>query len=89
MTTKYTNILHCKTLKNLPKFGILGLKIYHVATLVPSLCLGSESSFQLPCMSSMHYFCLFVLLSASGTCIHTHVFKVSRQVHVQGDLMLL
>jgi hypothetical protein len=24
---KHTNILHCKTLRNFPKFGFLGLKI--------------------------------------------------------------
>jgi hypothetical protein len=36
MATKYTNIFHCQTLQNLPKIGIFGLKINHVATLVNS-----------------------------------------------------
>jgi hypothetical protein len=30
---KYTDIFHCKTLQNLPKFGFLGLKTNHLATL--------------------------------------------------------
>jgi hypothetical protein len=34
MAIKYTNIFHSKVLKNLPKLGFLGLKIYHLATLV-------------------------------------------------------
>jgi hypothetical protein len=34
MTIKYTNILHSKTLQNLPKFFMFGLKIYHLATLL-------------------------------------------------------
>jgi hypothetical protein len=33
MTVKFTNIFHFKTLQNLPKFGLFGLKIYHLATL--------------------------------------------------------
>jgi hypothetical protein len=31
---KYDNIVHNKTIENLPKLGIFGLKIYHMATLV-------------------------------------------------------
>jgi hypothetical protein len=34
MVLKFTNSLHCKTLQNAPKFGLFGLKIYHLATLV-------------------------------------------------------
>jgi hypothetical protein len=35
MTIQYTNIFHCKTLQNLPKSGFFGLKICHLATLLP------------------------------------------------------
>jgi hypothetical protein len=35
MSLKYTNIFHLKALRNIPKFGIFGLKIYHLATLFP------------------------------------------------------
>jgi hypothetical protein len=34
MSIKYTNIFHCKTLQNLPKFELFGLKIYRLATLL-------------------------------------------------------
>jgi hypothetical protein len=34
MVIKYTNIYHSKAIKNLPKFGIFGLKTNHLATLV-------------------------------------------------------
>jgi hypothetical protein len=34
MTTKYTNILHCKTLQIFTQIGIFGWKIYHLATLL-------------------------------------------------------
>jgi hypothetical protein len=34
MVLKYTKILHCKTLQNLPKIGIFGLKTNHLATLL-------------------------------------------------------
>jgi hypothetical protein len=34
MVIKYTNIYHSKALRNLPKFGIFGLKTNHQATLV-------------------------------------------------------
>jgi hypothetical protein len=34
MAIKYTNIVICKTLQNLPKLGVLGLEIRHLATLV-------------------------------------------------------
>jgi hypothetical protein len=38
MVLKYTNIFHCKTLQNVPKIGIFGLKTWHLATLLtPSL----------------------------------------------------
>jgi hypothetical protein len=30
---KYTEIFHSKAIKNIPKIGILGVKIYHLATL--------------------------------------------------------
>jgi hypothetical protein len=33
IAVKYTNIFHYNTLQNLPKSGIFGLKIYHLATL--------------------------------------------------------
>jgi hypothetical protein len=33
MAIKYTNIFHSKVLKNTPKLGFFGLKIYHLATL--------------------------------------------------------
>jgi hypothetical protein len=33
MSIRYTNIFHCKTLK-FTHFGILGLKICHLATLL-------------------------------------------------------
>jgi hypothetical protein len=33
MVITYTNIYHSKALQNLPKFGILGLKTNHLATL--------------------------------------------------------
>jgi hypothetical protein len=36
MDIKFTNIFHCKTIKNLPKIGIFGLKIWHLATLAKS-----------------------------------------------------
>jgi hypothetical protein len=36
MVIKYTNIYHSKALQNLPKFGILGLKTNHLATLLTS-----------------------------------------------------
>jgi hypothetical protein len=34
MAIKYANIFHCQALHNLPKIGIFGLKICHLATLV-------------------------------------------------------
>jgi hypothetical protein len=34
MDVKYTNNFHCKTVQNLPNFGIFGLKRNHLATLV-------------------------------------------------------
>jgi hypothetical protein len=34
MAIKYTNIVHYKTVENLPKLGFFGLKIYHLATLL-------------------------------------------------------
>jgi hypothetical protein len=34
VSIKYIIIFHCKTLQNLPKFGILVLKTNHLATLV-------------------------------------------------------
>jgi hypothetical protein len=33
MTIKYTTIFHSKALQNLPKIGIFGLQIHHLATL--------------------------------------------------------
>jgi hypothetical protein len=33
---RYTNIFHSKSLQNIPKFGIFGLKINHLATLIPT-----------------------------------------------------
>jgi hypothetical protein len=37
MSIKLTNIVHCKTLQNLPKLALhMGLKIFHLATLSPS-----------------------------------------------------
>jgi hypothetical protein len=33
MVIKYARIFHCKTLQNLPKIGIFGLKTNHLATL--------------------------------------------------------
>jgi hypothetical protein len=33
MAMEYTNLFHSEALQNLPKFGIFGLKIYHLATL--------------------------------------------------------
>jgi hypothetical protein len=36
MAQTFINTFHCKTLQNLPKFGIFGLKICHPATLHPS-----------------------------------------------------
>jgi hypothetical protein len=42
---KYTNIIHCKTLQNLPKIWNFGLKIYHLATpLVSSVARITSSS---------------------------------------------
>jgi hypothetical protein len=38
MVIKYTNIFNCKALQNIPKLGILGIKKYHLATLILSLC---------------------------------------------------
>jgi hypothetical protein len=32
MAVKYSNIFHCNTLQNLPKTGIFGSKICHLAT---------------------------------------------------------
>jgi hypothetical protein len=42
----YNNIFHCKTVQNLTKIGIFGLKIYHLATLenLPSGNPGPSSS---------------------------------------------
>jgi hypothetical protein len=38
MALKFTNIIHCKTLQNrYTQIWIFSLKIYHLATLVPSL----------------------------------------------------
>jgi hypothetical protein len=37
LAKKYTSIFQCKTLHNLPKVGFHGLKINHLATLVPCL----------------------------------------------------
>jgi hypothetical protein len=37
MYIKYTNTLHCKTLKNLPNMGIFGLEINYLATLIQAL----------------------------------------------------
>jgi hypothetical protein len=34
-TLTLTNILHCKTQQNLAKLGFFGLKMYHLATLLP------------------------------------------------------
>jgi hypothetical protein len=34
MVIKYTNIFHSKVVQNLPKIGIFGLKINHLATLM-------------------------------------------------------
>jgi hypothetical protein len=34
MVIKYTNIYHSNALQNIPKFGIFGLKINHLATLI-------------------------------------------------------
>jgi hypothetical protein len=45
METKFTNIFQCKTLQNLPKIGIFGLKIYHLATLL-ALTASNELSIQ-------------------------------------------
>jgi hypothetical protein len=42
MVIKYAMIVHCKTLQNLHKFGIFGLKTNHLATL-PRI-----RSFQIP-----------------------------------------
>jgi hypothetical protein len=36
MAKKYINIFQSKALKNLPKMGIFGLKINHLATLIPT-----------------------------------------------------
>jgi hypothetical protein len=36
MVIRYTNIFHSKAFQNLPKIGIFGLKINHLATLDPS-----------------------------------------------------
>jgi hypothetical protein len=36
MAAKFTNIFHCKTLQNFTQIGILGLKMYHLATLFQS-----------------------------------------------------
>jgi hypothetical protein len=36
MAIPFTNIFHCKKLQNLPKFGFLVWKIYHLATLETS-----------------------------------------------------
>jgi hypothetical protein len=33
MAEKNTNIIHCKTFQNLPKIGIFGLILHHLATL--------------------------------------------------------
>jgi hypothetical protein len=40
MANKFVNIFHCKTLQNLPKIDIFGLKIYHLATLLPTAKIG-------------------------------------------------
>jgi hypothetical protein len=34
MSIKYTNILHCKTLRKVPKFRFFGLKTNHLANLL-------------------------------------------------------
>jgi hypothetical protein len=33
MVINYTNIFHYRALQNIPKFGVFGLKINHLATL--------------------------------------------------------
>jgi hypothetical protein len=33
MAIKYTNLFNSKALRNLPKLGFFGMKIYHLATL--------------------------------------------------------
>jgi hypothetical protein len=32
MTIKYTNIFHSMAIQNIPKIGIFGIQIYHLAT---------------------------------------------------------
>jgi hypothetical protein len=34
MAKEYTNLFHSNTLQNLPKVGFIGLKVYHLATVV-------------------------------------------------------
>jgi hypothetical protein len=44
VATKYTNIIPCTTLQNLPKFGLFGLELYHLATLAKAKSVeGSHS----------------------------------------------
>jgi hypothetical protein len=37
MATEYTNFFHTKAIQKITQTGILGLKIYHLATLLGSM----------------------------------------------------
>jgi hypothetical protein len=45
MVIKYTKIFHCKTLQNLTKIGIFGLKTNHLATLPCSVIRNKRKIF--------------------------------------------
>jgi hypothetical protein len=67
MVMKYTNNNYSKALQNLPKFGILGLKTNHLATLqpigLPTYILGDFFSF----LSSTHLVTLEVSAEEVGS----------------------
>jgi hypothetical protein len=42
MAQEYTNLFNSKALKNFPKLGFFGLKIYHLATLLFTSSGGTE-----------------------------------------------
>jgi hypothetical protein len=56
MTIKCTNIFYCKTLQNLPKVGNLGLKIYHLATLLQNNTFSFENKSKMQLKASAHFF---------------------------------
>jgi hypothetical protein len=58
MTVKYTNIVHYKTLENLPKLAFFGSKINHLATLVRNIFFDEKAT--------------TLILAGFDLTIHTH-----------------